>query len=161
MLVNRASASAPFLIRGWNCSKGKISATTTLADIFLAAFFVATTSTTKRAPSVDTVATLTSGIRDSFSARQDRIGRSASTSPATRSWMITSVLLVALAGVWNVKSPDAVSAATTAAVYPLIARIIDPLGSSASPPTPTRYCQGCFCLVLTLSKARLLPGEHT
>src|SRR2546430_17645783 len=120
MLVNRASASSPSLIRGWNCSIGKISDTTTLADIFLLAFLVATTSTTKRVPSVDTLATLTSGIRDSFSARQDRIGRSASMSPATRSWMITSVLLVALAGVWDVHSPDAVNSGTIAAGYPLI-----------------------------------------
>ena len=52
--------------------------------------------------------------------------------------MITSVLLVALAGVWNVNSPDAVNAATIAAVYPLIARIIHPLGSSSSLLTPYR-----------------------
>src|ERR1700730_2618695 len=126
MLVNRAFASSPSLMRGWNCSIGKISDTTTLADIFLLAFLAATMSTTKRVPSVDAVATLTSGIWDSFSARQDRIGRSASMSPATRSCMITSVLFVASADAQNVSNPNARSTGTIAVKYPLIACIIHP-----------------------------------
>src|SRR6202040_4133988 len=123
MLDNRASAFSPSFMRGRNCSIGKIPATTTLADIFWLVFLAATMSTTNRAPSVDAVATLTSGIWDSLSATQDRTGGSASTSPATRSCMITSVLLVPLADAQDVRKPNAKSAATTAATYPLIDRI--------------------------------------
>src|ERR1700731_4059227 len=61
MLANRASAFSPLFIRGRNCSIGKISATTRLADIFPLAFLEATMSTMNCTPSVGTVATLTSG----------------------------------------------------------------------------------------------------
>src|ERR1700730_5618545 len=157
MLVNRAFASSPSLMRGWNCSIGKISDTTTLADIFLLAFLAATMSTTKRVPSVDAVATLTSGIWDSFSARQDRIGRSASMSPATLSCMITSVLLVASAGAQNVSNPNARITGTIAVKYPLIAGIIRPLHSSVWASTPYVFTfQSCSCPVLPLHHSHVI-----
>src|SRR5215472_3179805 len=139
MLVNRASESSPSFMRGRNSLIGKTSATTRLADISLVAFFGATTSTTKRAPSVDAVVTLTSGIRDSLSARHDRIGGSALMSPASRSSTTTSVLLVSPADAPDMRQVSGASAVAAATPNRLMDSISVPRYSPRSADSTAVY----------------------
>src|SRR5215472_14741948 len=129
MPANRALLSSPSLSRRRYCSTGNVSATTRLAT----RSFAATTSTMNRTSLLGPAAISTSGIRDSFEARQDPILERASLSPASCNRIITLGPVVPCADAQGAKAPNVRRAAATGLRYFLIAdMLILPLGPAAA-----------------------------